>query len=278
MGPGRAAVSRTRNWRAAQSLDAAAWRAVDPNQYAGQGPHVGYVGTLQDDRLDIDLVLRFTNCINDDLNMPRALAVVWDRTGAIHRYEVVVQRDLARLSDQLRDLFPGETITAQSNGKSVVLSGKASTKDIIEKAVSVAAGYVDKKEDVVSLLQVQDTGTPQVLLRVRFAEVSRSAMQELGASLILNQFKAGFYFGVQGGYGIVMVKKPSGRWSVPVLLRAAEASLGQHPKVRRGRHHEAGAADPREGLESHVPLLPFTLTHLSTSRAITSFWICDVPS
>ena len=46
------------------------------------------------------------------------------------------------------------------------------------------------------------------------------------AVLILNQFKAGFYFGVQGGYGVIMVKKPSGRWSVPVLLRAAEASLG----------------------------------------------------
>jgi flagellar biosynthesis GTPase FlhF len=107
---------------------------------------------------------------------------VGDRAGAIRRYEVVVQRDLARLSEQLRDLFPGESISAQSNGKSVVLSGRASKKDVIERAVSVAAGYVDKKEDVVSLLQVQDGGANQVLLRVRFAEVSRSALTELGAS------------------------------------------------------------------------------------------------
>jgi pilus assembly protein CpaC len=106
---------------------------------------------------------------------------VWDRAGAIRRYEVVVQRDLARLSEQLRDLFPGESISAQSNGKSVVLSGHASKKDVIEKAISVAAGYVDKKEDVVSLLQVEG-GANQVLLRVRFAEVSRSALTELGAS------------------------------------------------------------------------------------------------
>src|SRR4051812_2903609 len=48
---------------------------------------------------------------------------VWNRAGGIRRYEVVVQRDLARLSEQLTQLFPGEAIAAQSNGKSIVLSG-----------------------------------------------------------------------------------------------------------------------------------------------------------
>ena len=62
-----------------------------------------------------------------------------------------------------------------------MLSGSVSNKDIIEKAVNVAAGYVDKKEEVVTLLQLgQGAATNQVLLRVRFAEVSRSAMTELG--------------------------------------------------------------------------------------------------
>ena len=75
---------------------------------------------------------------------------VWDRGGAIRRYEVIVQRDLARLSEQLKELFPGESIAAQSNGKTIVLSGTVSSKDVIEKAVNVAAGYVDKKEDVVT--------------------------------------------------------------------------------------------------------------------------------
>jgi lipid-binding SYLF domain-containing protein len=44
--------------------------------------------------------------------------------------------------------------------------------------------------------------------------------------LILSQFKAGFIFGVKGGYGVLMVKKPNGRWSIPVLVDASEASLG----------------------------------------------------
>ena len=51
--------------------------------------------------------------------------------------------------------------------------------------MNLAAGYVDKKEEVLTLLQIRD-GAPsnQVLLRVRFAEVSRSAMTELGVNLL----------------------------------------------------------------------------------------------
>ena len=109
---------------------------------------------------------------------------VWDRAGAVKRYEIAVQRDLARLNDQMRELFPGESIQARSNGKAVVLSGKVTSKEVADKAVAVAAGYVDKPTDVTTLLQVQPgPRSNQVLLRVRFAEVSRSAMSEYGMSL-----------------------------------------------------------------------------------------------
>jgi len=108
---------------------------------------------------------------------------VWDRGGSLRRYEVIVQRDLARLAEQMRQLFPGEQIEVASNGKNVVLSGVVSNKDIIEKAVNVAAGYTDKKDEVVPLLSLQ-VGAPsnQVLLHVRFAEVSRSTMTQLGVN------------------------------------------------------------------------------------------------
>jgi pilus assembly protein CpaC len=54
----------------------------------------------------------------------------------------------------------------------------------------VSAGYVDKKDEIVSLLQVQPgTASNQVLLKVRFAEVSRTAMTQLGASWFANGYK-----------------------------------------------------------------------------------------
>ena len=68
------------------------------------------------------------------------------------------------------------------SGKDVVLSGTVSSKYVIEKAADVAGGYVDKKENVVNLLKQQEgVASNQVMLRVRFAEVSRNALQELGA-------------------------------------------------------------------------------------------------
>ena len=117
--------------------------------------------------------------------MPGTISMfVWDRAGGIRRFEVVVQRDLARLNEQVKTLFPGEAIDAASNGKSIVLSGDVTSKAVAEKAIDVAAGYVEKKEEVVNLLQVREsTASNQVLLRVRFAEVSRTAMMEFGTQL-----------------------------------------------------------------------------------------------
>jgi pilus assembly protein CpaC len=116
--------------------------------------------------------------------VPGAISMfVWNRGGSVKRFEIVVQRDLATLNEQIKTLFPGETITAHSNGKAVVLSGSASSKDIAAKVMAVAGGYVEKKEDVVNLLAAQPgPAAQQVMLRVRFAEVSRSAISELGAT------------------------------------------------------------------------------------------------
>ena len=119
---------------------------------------------------------------------------VWDKAGGIKTYEVHVRRDLTRLVEQVKQLFPGEPIAVTGNGKDVVLSGTVSTKYVVDKAAEVAVGYVEKKEDVVNLLKQQEgVASNQVMLRVRFAEVSRSAMQELGAAYILNGYKNDWY-------------------------------------------------------------------------------------
>ena len=41
----------------ATGIDVPAWASVSPRSLDGAGPHVGYVGTIQAERLDIDLVL-----------------------------------------------------------------------------------------------------------------------------------------------------------------------------------------------------------------------------
>ncbi len=109
--------------------------------------------------------------------------LIWANNGTIKNYDVAVHRDLSELDAQLRKLFPGEPITVGSNGKDVVLSGIVSTKYIVDRASSLAVGYVEKADQVVNLLRQQEgVATDQVMLKVRFAEVSRSALQDLGAS------------------------------------------------------------------------------------------------
>src|SRR4029453_15533739 len=90
----------------------------------------------------------------------------------------------------------GEPISIHSNGKDVVISGIVTSKYVVDKAAEGTAGYVEKKGDVVNLLRQQEgVATNQVLLRVRFAEVSRSAMTELGASVFANGADQGRWFG-----------------------------------------------------------------------------------
>ena len=155
---------------------------------------------------------------------------VWDRGGSLRRYEVVVQRDLARLGEQMRELFPGEQIAVQSNGKNVILTGLVSSKDVIEKAISVAAGYVDKREEVTALLQLQP-GAPsnQVLLRVRFAEVSRSALTELGSSFFTSPLGVNNTIGrvttqqyAAPGFDKLQWAKESGEFGAPVTNASGE--------------------------------------------------------
>ena len=56
--------------------------------------------------------------------------------------------------------------------------------------------------------------------------IPQNILQQARAIIIVNQFKAGFFLGVKDGYGVILVKKANGRWSIPVLLSAGEASLG----------------------------------------------------
>ena len=117
--------------------------------------------------------------------MPGTISMfVWNKGGAVQQYEVSVQRDVARLAEQIHQLFPKEAIAVESNGRSIVLAGTVPSKEVADRAVDVASGFVDKKEEVVSLLQVAPAPSTasQVILRVRFAEVSRSALTEAGVS------------------------------------------------------------------------------------------------
>jgi pilus assembly protein CpaC len=95
---------------------------------------------------------------------------------------VRVEHDLSRVRESMRQLMPGENISVSSVENSLVLKGDVSSAGRAEKAralaASVATGTDIKNANVVNQLAVS---TPnQVNLRVKIAEVNRTALKALG--------------------------------------------------------------------------------------------------
>jgi lipid-binding SYLF domain-containing protein len=77
---------------------------------------------------------------------------------------------------------------------------------------------IERVETCEAILQ-QFMGRPETA-------IPKEVLAKAKALVIVNQFKAGAIFGIQDGYGVILVKRANGRWSVPALLTSAEASLG----------------------------------------------------
>jgi SH3 domain-containing YSC84-like protein 1 len=102
--------------------------------------------------------------------------------------------------------------------KSLLLVFVALVCALTARAAPTRADLVTRIETCEAILQ-EFQGRPEL-------RPSPDAWRNAKAVLIVNQFKAGFLIGVKDGYGVIMVKKPTGGWSLPVLINAGEASLG----------------------------------------------------
>ena len=92
--------------------------------------------------------------------------------------DVVVGPDVTTLRRQLSELMPANAISAHMSNESIVLEGVVSSAVDADRAVQIAETYAPGK--VVNLLGIGSS--QQVMLEVRFAEVKRSALKQLGLS------------------------------------------------------------------------------------------------
>jgi pilus assembly protein CpaC len=89
--------------------------------------------------------------------------------------DLVVSYDVESLKAKLNEVLPGEAIEVRPVSGGILLSGKISNETALSDALAVAEQYAPKA--VTNAMTVQ--GSQQVLLQVKFAEVSRSAAREL---------------------------------------------------------------------------------------------------
>jgi lipid-binding SYLF domain-containing protein len=92
-------------------------------------------------------------------------------------------------------------------------------------AASLRADSAQDRERFVKRME-----TCEAILREFQADPARAIPAEVlhraKALVITTQFKGGIILGFQEGFGTILVKKSNGRWSIPVVVRAGEASLG----------------------------------------------------
>jgi pilus assembly protein CpaC len=108
--------------------------------------------------------------------------------------DVVVGPDVMALKRQLSELIPGDDVSVRMANDSVILEGIVSNAVAADRANQIAETYAPGK--VVNLLSLGSS--QQVMLEVRFAEVKRSALSQIGVSWFVGS-DAGKLDGVVGG-------------------------------------------------------------------------------
>lgn len=107
--------------------------------------------------------------------------------------DVAVGPDVEAFEEQVARLIPGNDIQASISGSSMVLTGIVSDAGAIDRAMQLAATYAG--DNVVNMISLGSS--QQVMLEVRFAEVSRQVRDELGIRGIGNS-RGGNFSGVIG--------------------------------------------------------------------------------
>jgi len=138
---------------------------------------------------------------------------LWDRSDAPLVLSLHVIRNLDALRKQLKELFPEEDIAVSSAGDLVVLSGEVSDIRIPERALAVGRLHSEKIAN-----QIKVRGNQQVQIEVKFAEVSRTALREIGISILQNG--ASFFS------GLVTPAVGASEWSHPFV-----PGMGMPPPV-----------------------------------------------
>src|SRR6266446_2096670 len=107
--------------------------------------------------------------------------LLWDESDQSQAFEVSVDIDVLGLSQKIHEVFPSEPVQVETSRDVVMLSGRVSSAGVADKILEVVKSATPK---VTSLMQVPVAQATQILLQVRFAEVNRAAINQLGFNLI----------------------------------------------------------------------------------------------
>lgn len=107
--------------------------------------------------------------------------LIWDELERSRSFDLRVDVDVSACAEEEHRVFPDEQISVTPSRAAIVLSGHVSTEDVSKRAGELAAAYSPK---VVNVLTFGPVGAQEVLLQVKFAEVDRTALTQMGVNFL----------------------------------------------------------------------------------------------
>jgi pilus assembly protein CpaC len=137
--------------------------------------------------------------------------IIWDELERSRSFDLRVDVDVSACAEEEHRVFPDEQISVTPSRAAIVLSGHVTTEDVAKRAGELASAY---SKNVVNVLTFGPVGAQEVLLEVKFAEVDRTALTQLGANIFstgagntIGTLTTGQY----GGFGAAQVNQTQGQ-------------------------------------------------------------------
>jgi len=107
--------------------------------------------------------------------------LLWDEADQSQAFEVSVDIDILGLTQKIHEVFPAEPVQVETSRDIVILSGRVSSAAVADKILEVVKGASPK---VTSLIEVPVAPNGEILLEVKFADVSRTVENQLGINIL----------------------------------------------------------------------------------------------
>ncbi|MGY3610661.1 MULTISPECIES: type II and III secretion system protein family protein [unclassified Bradyrhizobium] len=160
---------------------------------------------------------------------------------ALAEFRVVVTQPIEDLRAMLKAQVGDYPIQVSYTPRGAILNGMAPNADVVATAVRITEQFLGAGALVVNKIQV--AGSLQVNLSVRVAEVSRSAMKELGINLSALGQNGTFVFGFSSGKGAAS-GTASGGGKVGIGLSAGNINVGAVLDALASEHLASVLAEP----------------------------------
>lgn len=155
------------------------------------------------------------------------LVAVSESNATLLNERIVVTQDLDGLRAALKNIVPGSRIEAQSVPGGIVLSGDVATPAEAADANRIAVRYAPTGGEIINRIAVH--GANQVMLKVRFAEMSRSVNKALGVNFENGAGHGDFLFGLASPVDVIsdtgQFERPNANYLFDLGLRRGSLDL-----------------------------------------------------